>query len=311
MGISHYIKEIGRGKEGARPLSQDQACDLMGQILDGRVSELELGAFCMAMRIKGETPQELLGFLQAIQTRLNKVVLEPLGEKPVIVIPSYNGARRLPLLTPLLAGRLQQEGFSVLLHGHTSEDQRVSCESVIEALGWPKAQSTGVLKTQQVLFINTRHLCAGLAQLLEVRKTIGLRNSAHSLAKLINPISPSHHALLLTNYTHPEYEISMSQSLIASQANALLLRGTEGEAVADPRRTPKMTGFVLGKPHTLHELSLGALAHVPDLPQHIDPVNTARYIDSVLAGVTPCPLPISQQVDAVLRLSSLMNSPTL
>ena len=59
MSIKHYIKEIGRGKDGARPLSREQAHDLMGQILDEQVSNMELGAFCLAMRIKGETEQEM------------------------------------------------------------------------------------------------------------------------------------------------------------------------------------------------------------------------------------------------------------
>ena len=53
MGIAHYLKEIGRGHAGARALDRAQACDLMGQILDGQVSDLEVGGFCLAMRIKG------------------------------------------------------------------------------------------------------------------------------------------------------------------------------------------------------------------------------------------------------------------
>ena len=55
MGIAQYIKEIGRGSAGARSLDIDQARDLMGQVLDGQVSDLEIGAFALAMRIKGET----------------------------------------------------------------------------------------------------------------------------------------------------------------------------------------------------------------------------------------------------------------
>ncbi len=35
MGIAKYIKEIGRGKEGARSLDRTQAADLLGQVLDG------------------------------------------------------------------------------------------------------------------------------------------------------------------------------------------------------------------------------------------------------------------------------------
>ena len=71
MGIGHYIKEIGRGKDGARALTREQSADLLGQILDDQVSDLEVGAFCLAMRIKGETPHEMAGFLDAIHARIN------------------------------------------------------------------------------------------------------------------------------------------------------------------------------------------------------------------------------------------------
>src|SRR4051812_8938874 len=99
MGISQYIREIGRGKDGARSLARDQARDLFGQVLEGSVSDLEIGAFCIAMRVKGETPQEMAGFLDATGERMNRV---PAGPAPLVVLPSYNGARKLPLLTPLL-----------------------------------------------------------------------------------------------------------------------------------------------------------------------------------------------------------------
>ncbi|MEG1202672.1 MAG: DNA-binding protein YbiB, partial [Comamonas sp.] len=61
MAIQHYIKEIGRGARGAKALDRTQAADLLGQILDGHVSDYEVGAFCIAMRIKGETADEMCG----------------------------------------------------------------------------------------------------------------------------------------------------------------------------------------------------------------------------------------------------------
>lgn len=97
MGIAGYIKEIGRGRDGARALNRDQAADLMGQVLDGAVTDLEVGAFCLAMRVKGETPQEMAGFLDATRQRLQLV---PNANQPTVVLPSYNGARKLPVLTP-------------------------------------------------------------------------------------------------------------------------------------------------------------------------------------------------------------------
>ena len=41
----------------------------MSQVLDGRVTDLEIGAFAIAMRIKGETVAELAGFLDAAHER--------------------------------------------------------------------------------------------------------------------------------------------------------------------------------------------------------------------------------------------------
>jgi len=100
MSIAQYIKVIGRGKDGARPLTREQAADLFGQVLDRTVTDLEVGGFCLAMRIKGETPEEMAGFLDATYQRMQRF---PASDRPVVVLPSYNGARKLPVLTPLLA----------------------------------------------------------------------------------------------------------------------------------------------------------------------------------------------------------------
>ena len=43
MGIAAYIKVIGRGKDGARPLSREQAHELLSQVLDCPPAELEVG----------------------------------------------------------------------------------------------------------------------------------------------------------------------------------------------------------------------------------------------------------------------------
>jgi hypothetical protein len=57
--------------------------------------------------------------------------------------------------------------------------------------------------------------------------------------------------------------------------------------VADPRRTPRMQGFVAARPVELQEPQTGTLATLPDLPTEIDADSTATYIRSVLAGTQP------------------------
>jgi anthranilate phosphoribosyltransferase len=187
MGISHFIREIGRGKQGARDLSREQAHELMGLVLDGAVTDLELGAFCVAMRIKGETPEEMAGFLDATHERLTR--LPNTSNKPVIVLPSYNGSRRLPLLTPLLALLLAREGWPVLVHGGNTEDQRVATADVMLALGLPVLHQVRALAAGEAVFAPTALLSPGLWRLLEVRRSVGLRNPGHSLVKLMDPVN--------------------------------------------------------------------------------------------------------------------------
>ena len=49
-----FIKEIGRGKKGARGMARADAQQLYAAMLDGRVSDLETGAIVLALRFKGE-----------------------------------------------------------------------------------------------------------------------------------------------------------------------------------------------------------------------------------------------------------------
>ena len=300
MGISQYLKEIGRGKQGARPLAREQAADLFAQVLDGAVSDLEIGAFCIAMRVKGETPEEMCGFLDAAHARLNRV--RAASGKPVVVLPSYNGARRLPVLTPLLAGLVARRGLPVLIHGTATESSRVFVRDVLQALDIQAADQAPVLRDGQVAFVPTEVLCPGLKRLLDARRLIGLRNSGHSLVKLMNPVDGP--AVIVSSYTHPEYAVSMGAVFELMGATALLLRGTEGEVVADARRLPQMDGFERGVRVALQEGRRGTLTELPGLPKEVDPEITAAYIRDVLQGRKPIPESMVLQVEHILRLAS-------
>ncbi len=299
MGISQYIKEIGRGKDGARSLSRVQAADLMGQVLDGSVSDLELGAFCLAMRIKGETADEMAGFLDATQARLNAIPID--SARPAIVLPTYNGARKLPVLTPLLALLLARQGLAVVVHGTATESSRVFTANVLAALAVPACTAIKTVAIGEVAFYPTELLCPGLKRLLEVRRVVGLRNSAHSLVKLMNPCTGP--AVVVGSFTHPEYAASMAAVFERMGSRAMLLRGTEGEPVADARRTPQMDGFYQGQRRLLQAAQSGPLASLPDLPTSTDAPTTAAYIRAVLDGKLPTPRPIATQVEQLLQLA--------
>ena len=308
MSIAPYLREIGRGKDGARALSREQATDLMGQLLDGRLSDLEKGGFALAMRIKGETPEELAGFMDAVQPRC----LALAAPAAAVVLPSYNGARKLPNLTPLLAGLLARAGVPVLVHGFEEDPARVTSAQVFRALGWPVAanahEAHAAWAAGQPVFMPLDVLHPRLAELLRLRQVLGLRNPGHTLAKLL-PALPG--AVRVVNHTHPEYADSLAQFLALQQADALLMRGTEGEPVADARRLPALKAFVAGQLRA--ELSLeaqtGPLAQLPELPSHIDAASTALAIQAMLAGALSVPAPIERQVQVLLALRLALPAP--
>jgi len=308
MAIASYIKEIGRGKEGARSLSEEQAHDLMCQVLDRRVTDLEIGAFALAMRIKGESVPELAGFLTAAHERCIPIRTT----HPTVVLPSYNGARKLPNLTPLLALLLAQEGVQVLVHGPMHDAGRVSTAEIFHDLGLPVAVDAAGIgdawSRRDPVFISTDHLCPPLARLLEVRRVVGLRNSGHTMAKLLQPCSGGA-ALRVVNHTHPEYATMLTGFLEHTHADAVLMRGTEGEPVADPRRAPRLDVFIDGRARAdlsrpAHE---GVLTELPVLPRTNDAATTAVYIQAVVSGEKPAPAPLSNQVECLVRALAAIN----
>lgn len=321
MSIAAYIKVIGRGKDGARPLDTDQSRDLFSQVLDGQVTDLEVGAFCLAMRIKGEAAPELDGFVQATLARClplhESASASPQG---IVVLPSYNGARKLPNLTALLALKLARAGVGVLVHGPLTDPTRVTTAQVFAAAELPLVRSVGELtaawQARQPAFMDIETLCAPLARLLAVRWTIGLRNPAHTVAKLLDPFAAlgpqGMRSIRVVNHTHPEYAHALTDYLQHTSANALLMRGTEGEPVADARRQPRLEVFLQGQRDASLSVAPveGVLGTLPDLPTEHGADITARYIAQVMAGTQAMPPAIQTQVDCLTQALRLVSSTT-
>ena len=301
MGLAEYIKQVGRGHEGARGLSEDDAYRMFGAMLDGGVPDLELGAILIAMRIKGESAEELDGAWRALSERVHKIPCGRLDYRPV-VIPTYNGARHQPNLVPLLALMLRRFGIPVLLHGSLQSYGRIGTPYILRELGimpcTSLTQAAEMLEQQHIAFVPTAVLCPGCADLLALRARLGLRNSAHSLAKLIDPFGGE--SLRLVSATHPEYLVRMREFLVTSGARALLMRATEGEAFANPRRRPQIEFIEGGSSRIMFEAEPGPIKSMPTLPSEIDARTTARWTKAALDGDVPLPHPIVNQLACCL-----------
>jgi anthranilate phosphoribosyltransferase len=291
------IKEIARGKHGSRDLSREQARALFEAIFAGEVDDLALGAVLVALRVKGENAEELAGMMEALASHVRPLRLPSRRALPVLV-PSYNGARKLPNFVPLLALLLAREGIPVLLHGAAQESQRVGSFEILELLGHRAAttidEAEERLESQLLVPVPVAVLSPDLARLIDTRLAIGVRNSGHTLAKLMLPHGvDARMACRLVSVTHPDFMALMRAHFASFPANVFLMRGLEGEPVVRlhaPQPIEQIDAEGKQVTHLLgeHDAEL-------QLPAR-EAAATADWTRDAFEGRTPVPPAIARQV---------------
>ncbi len=286
MNFTPIIKEVGRGAKGARGLNATTAQEAFTALLAGEVSDIQLGAWWLAMRIKGETPEELAAFVESMQATL---AFRIKSTQPVVVLPCYNGARQLPNLTYLLAWAIAKLGVAVVMHGVRTDPTRVTTFQIFQSMGFPfsdsEYQTSMALDHVGFAFVPLDALHPKLDRLISNRWRIGVRSTPHTVTKLLQPIDgPSVRVIALT---HGDY-IDRMGAYIATQpdAKALVFRGCEGEPVLHPKRAVHVQIFQNGA-SVMHDWP-GVAAH--DLPDTCGIATTVAYIESVIRGERPMPL---------------------
>ena len=254
------------------------------------------------MRIKGESVSELNGFMDALNPFIGRLNT---GSRQTIVLPSYNGARKQANLTPLLAGILASQGFMVLVQGIKSDPNRVTSFEIFEQLQWPILGSCSDLgkhlNQHAPIFCPIGVISPALERLLNIRQTIGLRNTGHVLAKLINPCTKS--AWQISNYTHPEYPEKLKEFFSSRGANAILMRGNEGEPTASLTRLPEMHFiFSNGSTKSTSEEHFSAVNPFTQT----DALHTSSITNQILLGKAPCPNTILKQANEIATMVGLI-----
>ncbi|MFJ7568013.1 DNA-binding protein YbiB [Herminiimonas sp. NPDC097707] len=312
FATARFIKEIGRGVKGARSLSRDDAKLLYAAMLDGRVSDLEMGGIMLAMRIKGESVDEIAGFVDAAEASFEPLVA-PASDYAPIVIPSYNGARQMPNLLPLLALLLVREGAPVFIHGVTSDPGRVTTAEILKELGYPVSHNAQQVAEQFArrapVLMPIEDLAPRMSRLLAMRRILGVRNSTHTLVKIMQPFATP--ALRLTSYTHPEYLAMLTSYFTtaapAERGEAFLMRGTEGETVANAKRAQQISWMHEGE-CTILVQKQEPVDELPPLPAERDAVTTGRWIEAALRGEELIPTSILEQVEQCLLVAKDLQS---
>lgn len=292
-----FLKEIARGKHGARDLTREQAAALFGAIFAGEVEGAALGAILVALRIKGENAEELAGMMDALASHVRPMKL-PVKRGIPAIVASYNGARKLPNLVPLLALLLAREDVPVLLHGVAHEASRVGTFEILRLLGHAPVASIDEaeerLAGHLLAAVPIHVLAPDLARLLDMRLVVGVRNSGHTLAKLLLPQGvEAAAACRVISLTHPDFLALMREHFTTAPANVFLMRGVEGEAVVRLNSPQPIEQIAIDGQTVTHLVGDGEEGL--QLPAREAPA-TAQWTRDVLEGRIPVPLALARQV---------------
>ncbi|MEQ1636966.1 MAG: glycosyl transferase family protein [Methylococcales bacterium] len=232
--FAEFIRILGKGKKGARDLTQDEAYRAMGMILNNATAPEQLGAFLMLMRIKEETAAELVGFVQAARESLPVIAGVTQAD---LDWSSYAGKRRhLPwfLLSALL---LAENGIKVFMHGSAGHTEgRLYTEDVLHHLGISVADSfkgaEQQLESRNFCYLPLQKISPKLYDIIEMRNLMGLRSPVHTLVRLLNPFNAPYS---IQGIFHPSYRAVHQQAAAQlGQEHMAVLKGEGGETERNP-----------------------------------------------------------------------------
>jgi anthranilate phosphoribosyltransferase len=232
--FAEFVRILGKGKNGSRSLTVDEAYKSMKMILADEVTPEQLGAFLMLLRVKEETPEEVAGFVKAV-----KETLQVPANMPKIDLDwsSYAGKKRqLPwfLLTALL---LAENGVKIFMHGasgHTAG--RVYTKDIIGKFGFNNcltmdevAQS---IEAQNFAYMDIETLCPAMHKIIELRPFLGLRSPVHTVSRMLDPFSADYN---IEGIFHPGYRpMHQEAALLLGMQHVAVVKGDGGEIERNP-----------------------------------------------------------------------------
>ncbi len=266
--FAQFVRIVGKGKNGARSLTYDEAYQAFSMILKGEVLDVQLGAFLMLLRVKEESVDELTGFVQATKDQLNFKSLDV-----DLDWSSYAGKRKHYPWFLLAALTLAKHGYKVVMHGASGHTiNRLYTEQVLEFLDFPICQNQENVEQQlqekNFAYLPLDVISPTLSDLINLRNIMGLRSPIHTLARLINPFNAK---ATMQAIFHPAYRGSHQQAAFQlGYKNSAVIKGEGGEFERNPDAKTLICGIQNGELYE-HEL--------PKLTDNRSPIEEELNLD--------------------------------
>jgi anthranilate phosphoribosyltransferase len=322
-----YLQKIAAGPKLSKDLTEDEAEDALAMILDGKVSEVRMGVFLIAARMKVETVPENIGYWRALQKRMTirKMALNNLLQ----IADPFDGFQRTPYfgfyVIPVIAELgLPTYGHSALplppKFGITFEDLLVNHYQLTTSENGE--QRIKKIEKFKFGYLRTFDTLPALENLRSIRTEIVKRPMLATLEKILMPLQAKGHNFLATTYFHRGYEVSLTEiGKLSAFDRVIVGNGMEGTTLFGVHKEAKV--FIQNEDGEAQSHTLKYLEMYQEkvAKQIIESHETLKEIESKLETLTdlgesalkngkgPAAIQIASQAACLGNLSDIFKTP--
>ncbi len=241
-----YLQKIAAGPKLSKDLTEEEAEDALSLILDGKISQVRMGVFLIAARMKIETVPENIGYWRALQKRMTpkKIGLDKLLQ----IADPFDGFQRIPYFGFYAIPVIAELGLPV--YGHSAlplpPKLGITFEDLLVNHYQAPVSGTGEQRIKQVEefkfgYINTSDCLPALENLRSIRTEIVKRPMLATLEKILMPLKAEGKNFLATTYFHRGYETSLTEIGKRSQFDRVIVgNGMEGTTLFGVHKEAKV-----------------------------------------------------------------------
>jgi len=298
--IKPLLRDLGQGPTAGRSLTREEARRCLDLILDGAATPAQAGAFLLLQRYKGETPDELLGFIDSVRARPTTKQIRPDVDGLLDVGSPYDGRLRTVMVSPTASIVAAACGVPVLLHGERGVGPKhgLTVGDVLEALGVPVGLPpdavTRSIEAIGIGYLRQSRFAPDLTAINWLRDEIALRSPLNMVEKIYDPGAAPYHLIGLTHLPYRE-KLGDAFSRLGFRKTALV-QGMEGNEDLPTNRGVRVIEFT-GEEKQEYRLNAADFGLTPATAEDLDPgldgtgrptaERSARLASAVLANEAP------------------------
>ncbi|MDF0513254.1 anthranilate phosphoribosyltransferase [Agromyces sp. H3Y2-19a] len=265
-------------------LSVSDAAWCMEQVMTGEATEAQLAAFLVALRIKGETVDEIVGFRDAVLDHAVPLPADPMALDIVGTGGDRFGTVNVSTMASIVAAAA---GVPVIKHGNRAASSASGSSDVLAALGLDLALApervASVLEDAGITFAYAAAFHPGFRHAGAVRAQLGIATVFNFLGPLCNPARPEASAVGVAHLDRVPLIVGVFQT---RGATALVFRGDDGLdelTTTGHSHVWEVSGGTV-KEHDLDPRDLGIARATIDQLMGGDAAHNAALVHEVLAG---------------------------